>query len=457
MTYKTARNIYQFDQNTQNSQEKTLPTNVFPSSHILFNRELSLIEFFRRVLDEGLDKTQPLLERLKFLSIFSSNLDEFFMIRVSSLKEKLGHENCISQDGMPVSEELKEIRRRLSAMIKTQMNCLNEDILPELARRGIILTSYNSLQIEERTALDEYFKHKIYPLLTPQAVDPSHPFPYISGGSLNIGLMVKPHLNQRVERALQNTGEEFFVRIHIPNFVPRLISTTENSTKFILVEDLIESNIQSLIPEADAGFCHFFRLTRDADIELREEKAADLLLSMEQNLKQRRFGDVVRLEVSNNMPDEMLNYLTHSLEISDEDVYEIDGPLNITDFMSLYKMELPELKDSPLHVSIPSFLTDKTSIFETIRSRDVLLHHPYMPYSIVTDFIREAVEDPDVLAIKMCLYRTGANSPIPPLLIEASERGKQVTVLVELKARFDEVNNIEWAKRLEEAGVHVVY
>ncbi len=449
----TARKIYPVE--SVHAAEDSLPSALPRSSEYLFNREISLIEFFQRVLDEGLDNRLPLLERLKFLAILSSNLDEFFMIRVSSLKEKW--DDRVSADGKTAPEQLFEIRARVTELIKMQMNCLREEILPGLTEHGIVVADYESLSSEERAYLNEYFTKKIYPVLTPQAVDPSHPFPYISGGSLNLGLVVKPKVSRRVEKVLYNTGEDFFVRIKIPPFVPRLIPVSQDSTKFVLAEDLIAANVQMLVPEGTPKSCHLFRITRDADIELRETEAEDLLQMMEENLKQRRFGEVVRLEVSDSMPKEMTNYLTDSLKISADDVYAVNGPINVADFMSLYKLERPELKDEPVKAIIPPVFASGESTFEIIRRGDVLLHHPYMPYSIFTNFIREAANDPDVLAIKMCLYRTGADSPIPPLLIEASERGKQVTVLVELKARFDEENNIEWAKKLEQAGVHVVY
>jgi polyphosphate kinase len=440
-----------------NADGSFLPSPLPRSSEFLFNRELSLIEFFRRVLEEALDETQPILERLKFLSILSSNLDEFFMIRVSSLKEKYGDK--VSPDGMTPTEQLAEIRTLLLEMFDAQMRCLREEILPELSQQGIVIASFDSLSEDERQTLSEYFKRKIYPVLTPQAVDPSHPFPYISGGSLNLGLVVKPNVKRRIQKAIYryNVSEEFFVRIKIPHSVPRFIPVEKDSTRFVLVEDLIAANVQMLVPEATPESCHTFRITRDADIGLREEEALDLLQMMEENLKQRRFGDVVRLEISNTMPREMVNYLTNSLEIATDDVYQIEGPINLTDFMFLHKLNRPDLKDAPLVVSRPSILDGGESTFDVIKRQDVLLHHPFMPYNIITDFIKEATEDPDVLAIKMCLYRIGADSPIAPLLIKASERGKQVTVLIELKARFDEENNIEWAKRFERAGVHVIY
>ncbi len=239
--------------------------------------------------------------------------------------------------------------------------------------------------------------------------------------------------------------------------MPRLVPIGEESTKFVLIEEIIAANVSMLVPEADPQSCHLFRITRDTDMDLRETEAEDLLETMEENLKQRRFGEVVRLEVSRAMPGEMVEYLCNSLEITVDDIYKIDGPINLADMSALFKINRPDLKDKALKVTRPAIFNGSESAFDVIKRQDVLLHHPYMPYSIVTDFIKEAVEDPNVLAIKMCLYRIGAESPIAPLLIQASERGKQVTVLIEIKARFDEENNIEWAKRLERAGVHVVY
>lgn len=452
---QTARKIYSVPSSIEG--QAALPAILPRSPEYLFDRDLSLIEFFRRVLDEGLDKTQPLLERLKFLAIFSLNLDEFFMIRVSGLKERLGTPGYISPSGMTSAEQLAEIGARLPLMIEAQMTCLREEILPALAGEGIEFVRFAELPGEERKRLREYFEEKVYPVLTPQAVDPSHPFPMISGGSLNLGMMVSPKLNHRIARTLYNTADEFFVRVKIPGFLPRLVQVDENSTRFVLIEDLVAANAGRLIPGVDPSACHVFRVTRDADIELRESEAEDLLEMMEQNLRQRRLGGPVRLEVAKTMPTEMADYLTGSLGLAADDVYSIDGPLNVADLMGLCKIDKPGLKDERLRSSVPASLQTGKPVFEVIRERDILVHHPYMPHSIITDFLSEAVEDPDVLAIKMCLYRTGADSPIPPLLIEAAGRGKQVTVLIELKARFDEENNIEWAKRLEAAGVHVVY
>ncbi len=424
---------------------------------LFINRDLSLVEFFRRVLEEAQDVNEPLLERSKFLAVLSSNLDEFFMIRVSSLKEKLGREVGVSEDGFRTDELLAEIRSRVSDLVAQQADCFREDLIPALAAAGISITTFDELTESERRDLNAYFHECVYPLLTPQAVDPTHPFPYISGGSLNIGLNVKPELNRRVSRALGNAGSEFFVRIKIPAFVPRFVPVGDSTCKFILIEDLIRANIRNLVPDASPSSCHLFRITRDGDISLRESEAQDLLETMEENLKLRRFGDVLRLEIADSMPAEMADHLKESLGIAEDDIYRIDGLLEMGSLFELYKLNRQDLKVSPVKPIKPSVFDKGGSTFDIIKAGDVLLHHPYMPYSIVTDFIREAVADPDVLAIKMCLYRIGSDSPIAPLLIEASERGKQVTVVIEIKARFDEANNIEWAKRLEEAGVHVTY
>lgn len=445
------RQLYSFPHPTGVSGE----TPVAAVSETLINRDLSLIEFFRRVLDEALNENVPILERLKFLAIFSSNLDEFFMIRVSGLKEKVGERAEVSPDGYSRPALLTEIRKRVSEMIETQMTCLREDVIPELASQGITLVQYDSLNDHDRADADAYFKKHVYPVLTPQAVDPTHPFPYISGGNINLALIARPKLNRRVARAMQNV-DEFFVRIKIPAFVQRFVPVGDEG-RYLLIEDLTAANIQLFAPGTDPKSCYQFRITRDADIEIREAEAQDLLEEMEQNLKQRRFGDVVRLEVSSTMPKSMIDYLAESLNITDEDIYKIDGPLKVTDAFEITDLNRPDLKDKPLTIVRPEVFSTDESKFDIVRHHDVLLHHPYMPYSIITDFIREAVEDPDVLAIKMCLYRIGADSPIAPLLIEASERGKQVTALIEIKARFDEANNIEWGKRLERAGVHVVY
>ncbi len=425
-------------------------------SQVFLNRELSLLEFHARVLEEALDERNPLLERLKFLSIFSSNLDEFFMIRVSGLKEELDDANVISADGMTPSEQLAKCRERVLVLIGDQARCLRDDILPQLSDTGVSLISYDSLSRHEKENLKEYFIEKVFPVLTPLAVDPSHPFPYISPLSVNIGLMV--HAPGDVKFIGRRKREDSrFVRIKVPSVIPRLVPIGSSGARFVLLEEIIEANIESLFPGMKPGPCHRFRVTRDADIEIREEEAEDLLSLIQKELRLRRFGAPVRLEVSPDMPAEMIDYLTTSLDLDGDDVYVFDGPLHIQDLTKLYDCDRPDLKDAQFTASMPAWYDEHDNIFDAIRERDRLLHHPYDSYDCVTGFINQAVEDPDVVAIKICLYRTGPDSPIPPALIRASEQGKQVTTLIELKARFDEEHNIEWARKLDEAGVHVVY
>jgi polyphosphate kinase len=422
-----------------------------------FNRELSLLQFHARVLEEALDSSNPLLERLKFLSIFSSNLDEFFMIRVSGLKEEvdLGI-TALSPDGMTPAEQLTEIRLRLLPLVAEQTRCLKEEIIPQLSDAGLEVATYQSLARHEKQELKEYFLEKVFPVLTPLAVDPSHPFPYISPLSLNLGLLVDVPDESSVADG-SRLSEPRFVRIKVPSVVPRLVPVGFSGSKFVLLEELIEANIDSLFPGMLPGRSYRFRVTRDADIELREEEAKDLLSLIQEELRQRRFGAPVRLEVSPDMPEDIIQYLTDSLGLGEEDVYAVDGPLGMQDLMALYDFDKSDLKDKAFTPILPAWFQNYDSVFEAIKERDRLVHHPYHSYDCVTEFINEAVKDPDVLAIKICLYRTGPDSPIPPALIRASEQGKQVTALIELKARFDEQHNIEWARKLDQAGVHVVY
>jgi polyphosphate kinase len=318
------------------------------------------------------------------------------------------------------------------------------------------LTTYASLSPHEKKALRDYFLDKVFPVLTPLAVDPSHPFPYISPLSLNLGLIVDAPEESSVADG-SRLNEPRFVRIKVPSVVPRLVPVGFSGSKFVLLEELIDANISSLFPGMITGRCHHFRVTRDADIEIREEEANDLLRLIQEEVRRRRFGAPVRLEVSPEMPEELINYLTESLGLDKDDVYVTANPIGMQDLMSFYDFDRPELRDPPFAPVVPDWFRQHDSIFEAIKEGDRLLHHPYDSYECVTEFINEAVEDPDVVAIKICLYRTGPDSPIPPALIRASERGKQVTAMIELKARFDEEHNIEWARKLDEAGVHVVY
>ena len=425
----------------------------------LLNRELSWIEFNRRVLEEALDESTPLLERLKFLAIFSTNLDEFFMIRVSGLKENVAEGiNKISVDGLTAQEQLVEIRNRLRPILAEQMLCLREDILPRLREAGIEICPFENLNAAEKEKLNAHFLQNVFPVLTPQAVDISHPFPYVSNLSLNLGLFVKPDKNLDHGRIQHLYNESRFVRLKLPPNLSRLVPVNEEETKFALLEEIVSANIHHLFPNMKPKSAFLFRLTRDADIEIREDEAGDLLRRMESQLYQiRRFSFPVRLEVSADMPEEMVEFLTDAIHLKESDVYRLEGILNIPDLMKLYGLDRPDLKDAPITYTFPAAFRQKENIFETLKKNDILLHHPYTAYSAVTDFIDAAAEDEDVRAIKICLYRTGKNSPIVKSLIKASRNGKQVAALVELKARFDEENNIEWARRLESEGVHVIY
>jgi len=435
-----------------------LPRKLRHQKHLLFNRELSWIEFNRRVLEEAFDQRHPLLERLKFLAIFSSNLDEFFMVRVSGLQETLeaGFTDT-SPDGMTPGEQLKEISKRLRPLIDMQTRCLEDQILPALEAEGILIRPYRELKRREKKIADDYFLENVFPILTPQAMDPSHPFPYVSNLSLNLCLMVAPPETERGSESPAASAGARFARIKLPPIVSRLVPVDQKGSRFTFLGSLIAANTHTLFPKMQTGKSHLFRVTRDADFEIKEDEAGDLLRTMQQHVRRMRFGEAVRLEVAATMPADMVSYLTQSFGLSTEDVYVINGPVNIPDLMQLYDLDRPELKDRPLQLTTPAVLRESANVFDAIKRHDVILHHPYTAYSTVTDFIKTAAADPDVVAIKICLYRAGRNSPIVKALIDAIESGKQVAALVELKARFDEESNIEWARRLEQAGVHVVY
>lgn len=424
----------------------------------LFNRELSWLEFNRRVLDEATDDTLPVLERLKFLSIFSSNLDEFFMIRVSGLKEQLAEGvGELSADGLTASEQLAEVQKRLKPMLKRQVSYLSEKILPELAAAGITIESYAQLGAKDKKILDKYFRNNLFPILTPQSVDSSHPFPYISNLSLNLGLYIEPNRSFTQAKLKHLFRQKRFIRIKLPPTVPRLIPINEKAGRYALLEEVVAANVAELFPHMKTSEAFLFRVTRDADIELREDEAGDLMRTLEQELQRRRDRFAVRLEVESTMPSKMVKLLTVGTGLTDEDVERVDGFIDISDLMQLYGLERPRLKERPIMPVIPAELQKKGNIFDVIKKQDILLHHPYTSFATVADFIAGAASDPHVQAIKICLYRTGKDSPIVNSLMRASRLGKQVTALVELKARFDEENNIEWARRLENEGVHVVY
>jgi polyphosphate kinase len=439
----------------------TFPTsNPSEDEHFLgwsvSNRDLSQLEFYKRVLEEAADETVPVLERLKFLAVFASNLDEFFMVRVSGLKEMLDIKEFqpIPGELTPI-EQLKVIRHRMGPLVETQVQCLSESVLPELAKQGVEIAPYDSLSEQEKKTLNRYFMKNIFRVLTPLAVDPAHPFPFIANLSLNIGLTVE--VDSDPDEPVTMGSLPRFVRIKVPPVVPRLIPVGDTGERFVLLEELIDANLHSVFPSMRLSKSFLFRVTRDADVEIRDDLAADLLGRIKESLRERRFGNAVRLEVSSTMPQYMIEYLTKSLKLEDDDVYVMGGILGVGDLMQLYGLNRPELRDKPIRMTVPAMLGKKKHFFDAIKKHDVLLHHPYTAYTTVTEFIQAAAQDPKVLAIKICLYRTGKNSPIPEALIEASERGKQVTAIVEIKARFDEENNIEWANRLVETGVHVVY
>ncbi|MGQ9797860.1 MAG: polyphosphate kinase 1 [Ignavibacterium sp.] len=424
------------------------------------NRDLSWIEFNRRVLQEALNPDLPLLEKVKFVSIFSSNLDEFYMIRVSGIKEQIAA-NVLepSIDGLTPVEQLQKIDKALQPLLEQLYDLWSNNIVPSLRANNIFLHDYDELPKEEKKVLTEYFKKEIYPVLTPLAFDPGRPFPYISNLSLSLAVLIR-----------KPNGENHFARVKVPNILPRLLQIDDivesNKRKnangnfkarFIWLGDLIKANLQMLFPGMEIIEAHKFRITRDTDIELQEDEADDLLSVIEENIRQRRFGSVVRLEVAREMPDFMLETLMENLQITSDDVHRVDGPLGLSDVMILYKLPVHHLKEKPFYPVIPKELNEEEDLFSVIRQRDVLLHHPFHSFKPVVDFIKKAAADPDVLAIKQTLYRVGTDSPIVKALIEAADRGKQVAVLVELKARFDEENNIYWARELEKVGVHVVY
>ena len=406
------------------------------------NRDLSQLEFYKRVLEEAADQSVPVLERLKFLAVLASNLDEFFMVRVSGLKEMLDIKEIQPMPGeLAPTEQLKVIRARMVPMVADQVRCLHESVLPELAKQGVRIVEYDSLSGREKKVLNNYFMKNIFRVLTPLAVDPAHPFPFITNLSLNIGLTVE--VDSDPDEPVTMGSLPRFVRIKVPPVVPRLIPVGEGDERFVLVEELIDANLHSVFPSMRLSKSFLFRVTRDADVELRDDLASDLLGRIKESLRERRFGNVVRLEVSTSMPEYMIEYLTKALHIEADDVYVMGGILGVGDLMQLYSLDRPELRDKPIRMTVPAPLSRKKFFFDAIRKQDVLLHHPYTAYTTVTEFIQTAAKDPKVLAIKICLYRTGKDSPIPEALIEASEHGKQVTAIVEIKARFDEENNIE--------------
>jgi polyphosphate kinase len=416
------------------------------------NRELSWLDFSERVLALAEDPGQPLLERAKFLAIFSTNLDEFFQVRVAGLKDQLAAGlMATSRDRISPADQLKAIRLRVNDQLERLSRAFLHGVVPDLAGAGIRLSDWESLDDDDRDYLVEVFERRIFPVLTPLAVDPGHPFPHISDLSLNLAVIV--HDPQADERR--------FARVKVPQLLSRFVVMPDGE-RFVPLEQVIAAHLGRLFPGMVTE-CHFpFRVTRNADLTLDEEEADDLLAAVEIELRRRRRGRAVRLEIDTNMTDEVRDLLLRELELTDADVYVVDGPLDLGGLWTVYELDRPELKDEPWVPTVqPRFSSDDDSpvdVFAVLRDGDVLLHHPYDSFGASVElFIKRAAADPDVLAIKQTLYRTSGDSPIVKALIRAAERGKQVAVLVELQARFDEEANIAWARALEQAGVHVVY
>ncbi len=422
-----------------------------PSYYI--SRELSWLEFNDRVLEEALDDRNPLLERLKFVAIYGTNLDEFFMIRVAAIKQQIEAQVVRrSEDGRLPGEHLAAISERLRESLPEQMRLLNEDLLPKLEREGIRLMRVSELDDETQAILERTFDDNVFPVLTPLAVDSGHPFPYISNLSLSLAV--------ELEEATGEGIELHFARVKIPPTLSRFVPVEGSpERRFVLLEDLIAHHLDGLFPGMVVRDSYLFRVTRDADLDLQEDEADDLLRAIESELRRRRFGEPVRLEIERGMPEYMRDFLCESLELEAVDCYEIEGLMALSDLWQIVNLpDYEQLRFKPFMPAIPKRLIGATDMFAQIREADILLHHPYDSFDPVIQFVRQAAEDPKVLAIKATLYRTsGKNSPIVRALLTAAENEKQVAVVIELKARFDEENNIEWAKRLERAGAHVVY
>lgn len=426
------------------------------------NRELSLLEFHRRVLEEAQDNSNPLLERIKFISIVGSNLDEFFMVRVTGIRKQMDAGVVdLPADGTPPARALAEIRKVALQLMTQARECLRDEILPQLDKAGIHLLNYEQLTPRQKDSVDQYFEEVVSKVLTPLAFDPGHPFPHISNLSLNLAVAIR-----------DENGLERFARVKVPKTLPRLLPIKRSSGGlrkdgtppqhhyFVWLEQVVAANLDKLFPGMEIVEAHPFRVTRDADMVIQELEAGDLLESIEQVVRQRRFGSVMRLTVNDAMPTRMREILIANLEMDRRDMYTVDGPLGLSDLILLYNIDRPDLKDPPLRPTVPVSLRydyRDSGLFMAIRQEDILVHHPYDSFKPVVEFLKLAARDPDVLAIKQTLYRVGRNSPVVDALLEARENGKEVAVLVELKARFDEESNIGWAKTLEKEGVHVIY
>lgn len=427
---------------------------------LYINREVSQVSFVRRVLAEAQSERHPLLERVKFLAFVGSQLDEFTMVRIAGLQDQLaaGVQDA-GPDGMPAPLLLEVLRPLVKDLLTEGQATLTRDLIPRLSAVGIELLGYDQLTRGQREAAAAYFKREVLPVLTPLGVDPGHPFPHISSRSLNLAVVLH-----------DDDAGELFARIKLPASLPRLVPVpaaghdrhghklaAKERAAFVWLEQLVAAHLDLLFPGVDVGGAYPFRVLRDADFEIQSDEAGDLLATVEQGLRARRFGSVVSVVVQAGTPKPVRALLRVNLEVGESDLFTLDGPLGLADLAQLLELERPDLKDVPLQARTPAELKRGGDVFAAIRRGDLLLQHPYDSFSSVAEFIQAAARDPQVLAIKQTLYRVGANSPIVQALLEANERGKQVAVLVELKARFDEENNIEWARKLEHAGVHVVY
>ena len=429
----------------------------FTDHSFYVNRELSWLYFNQRVLEEALQpEAHPLLDRVKFISIFSSNLDEYFMIRVAGIEDQ--HDAGIQNrtiDGYTPSEQLEKIREMVLQQLSQRNNCFYNDLVPALQREGIEFINVAELSPIEQRTLSHYFRKEIFPVLTPLAFDTGHPFPFMSNLSLNLAVEVEDEESKTLK----------FARVKVPGILPRLLRLDtikgfqhdDGIIRFLWIEDLIEHNLGHLFPKMRIVQSHLFRLIRNADMEIEEDEAGDLLQTIEKGIRSRRYGSVVRLDITPSMPLSVRSWLMHNLSVVERNVYEIDGALGLSCLIDLLKVERPLLKDDPFIPANPFEDQFGHDIFNAVRTKDRLLYHPYDSFQPVVDLIHQAATDPDVLSIKQTLYRVGSNSPIVKALMNAAEAGKQVAVLVELKARFDEGNNIVWARALEDVGAHVAY
>ena len=446
-----------FEEKAENHQP--LPARVGEEKRVsdpenFINRELSWLEFNRRVLEEAQDPTQPLIERVKFLTIFSSNLDEFFEIRVAGIKQQIESETSdVGPDGMSPTEIFNNIHRIVGEQVTTQYALWNDELQPELAKQGIRIRDMTTLSAKRAAWAQRYFQDEVFPMLTPLAVDASHPFPQLLNKSHNLLVRAKT----------QRGGEPLPAIVQVPRVVPRLILMPRGKGEdepwdYIYLASLIKQHIAELFPGLILDGVHAFRVTRNSDLYIDEEEAENLLRTIEQELRRSSRGDAVRLEVEADCPKEFRELLLEFFDLGEDDVYKVDGPLSMTHLAPLVTNDaFAKLKDRPFQPGRDPALPPHADIFEVLRRQDVLLHHPYDSFDPIVDFIEEAAQDPQVLAIKITLYRTSGDSPIVEALIDAANAGKQVTAIVELRARFDEAVNIQWARRLEEAGAHVIY